>query len=95
MLHRLVGWPIFPNSDRIVGKDVDHRDFHQSAQPDCRAAIVTEDQESGSERSNLRQGQPIEDGAHSVLANTEVEIPPGRILRAEISGAFKSQSRFA
>jgi hypothetical protein len=30
-----------------------------------------------------------------MLANPEVEIPPGRVLRAEISGAFKSQSRFA
>jgi hypothetical protein len=30
-----------------------------------------------------------------MLANPEVEIPPGRVLRAEISSAFKSQSCFA
>jgi hypothetical protein len=78
-----------------VGKDVDHRNFHQSAQADCRAAVVAEDQKTGSERSNLGHRQAIEHRAHGVLANTEVEIPPGRVLRTEISGAFKSQPRLA
>jgi hypothetical protein len=42
-----------------------------------------------------REGQAIEDGAHSMLANTEVEISPGRVLRAEITSSAKSQARLA
>ena len=67
----------------------------KALKPNGGTAIVAEDQETRAERSNLRQGQAIEDGAHGVLANTEVEIAPGRVLRAEISGAVKGQSRLA
>src|SRR5262249_15349525 len=95
MLHRLMCRPIFADSNRIVGKNMDNRDFHQGAQADCRPAVVAKDQESRSKWSNLREGQTIEDGAHSVFANTEMKIPSGRILRAEISGAIKGQSCLA
>jgi hypothetical protein len=95
MLYRLMGWPIFPHSDRIVSEDVDHRNFHQSAQAHRRAFVIAKDQEPRSKRSNFRERQSVEDGPHRMLADPEVQIPSGGILATEISGAFKSQSRFA
>src|SRR5215813_14402780 len=95
MFHRLVRWPIFPYSDRIMGEDMNHWNFHQGAQADRRAAVVAEDQKSRSKGSDFRQGQTIENSTHGVLANAKVEIPPGRILSAKIPGAFAGQAGLA
>ena len=95
LLDRLMGRPILADADRIVREDVDDRNFHQRAQADRRAAVVAENQEPRSEWADLRQRQTVEDGAHGVLTDTKMEIPPGGSLRAEITGALERQARLA
>src|SRR4029453_6888423 len=95
MFDWLMRWSIFADADRIVREDVDHRDFHEGAQADGRAAVVAENEEPRSEGSKLRQREAIEDGAHGVLTNAKVEIPSGRNLRAEITGTVERQTGFA
>ena len=56
LFHRLVRWPIFPHADRVVRKDVEHRDFHQGTQAHRPPRVVAEDQEPRAERPQLRQG---------------------------------------
>ena len=45
LLYRLMGRAVFTHADGIVGKDVDHRNFHDGSQPHGRARVVAEDQE--------------------------------------------------
>jgi hypothetical protein len=48
---------------RVVREDVDDRDFHQRAQPDCRPAVVADDQRSNCDfrrsRSELAKEQAM------------------------------------
>jgi len=45
MLDWLMGRAIFSDSDRIMGENVNHRDFHQGAKTNRRPAVIAEDQE--------------------------------------------------
>src|SRR5437870_12841917 len=47
---------VFAHPDRIVRKNVDHRNFHQRCQPDRRTQIVAEYQEARSKRPHLGSG---------------------------------------
>ena len=72
-----MGWCVGPSSPtpmRVVGEDVDDRDFHERGQADRRAAEVGEDEEAGAVGADLRQGHAVEARAHGELADAEVDV---------------------
>ena len=83
MLHRLMRGTVFPKPNRVVGKDVDHVQFHQGGQPNRAARVVAEYQERGTQRhQSTVQRDPIEYGTHGVLADAEVQIAAGEPVAA-------------
>src|SRR2546421_5228608 len=94
MLNRLVSRSIFTLADRIVRPDVDHWDFHECAEPDCRACVITEDQEPGAERPDFGKCHTIDDCAHGLLSDAKVEVPPGIVSCLKIATSFEGQARF-
>ena len=93
MLHGLVSRSIFSVTHRIVSEHEDRRQFHQGREPDRRPLVVAEDEERRAVRPDLREGQPVQDGAHRVFADAEVQILPSRAIRLEMAGAFIGQQR--
>ena len=98
LLDRLVRRAVLADADRIVREDIDHRDLHDRSQPDRHPAIVAEDQESGAEGADLDQRHPVQDGAHRVLADAEVDVAarvapaskspaPSNVRRVLVDGA--------
>ena len=74
VLDRLVGRAVLAQTHRVVGPHEDHRDPLQRRQPDRRTHVVGE----GEERAAVRpgqplQGDPVQDHAHRVLADPEVQ----------------------
>src|SRR5262249_16788489 len=72
--YRLMRWPIFTQTDGIMSKDVDHRNFHNGGQPHRRARVIAEDQKTRAKWTNFAQRHSIQGGAHGVLADAEVKI---------------------
>src|SRR5437868_15518341 len=89
-----MGRSIFAETDGIVGVDVDHRDFHDRGEADCRAHVVAEVEERTTEGTNFRQGYAVQGGAHAVLTDTEVKIASGIAARLEVAGAVELQCGF-
>src|ERR1700722_17586802 len=76
---------IFPNSDGIVGKNIDHRQFGEACQTNRRPTIVCEYQEGRTRRfENAMIGNSVQNGAHPVFANSEPDIPTAAILGIEV-----------
>ena len=74
VLDRLVGGAVLAQADRVVGPHVDDRRLHHGGQADRAAHVVAE----GEERAAVRAGGPVqgdavEDRAHRVLADPEVQ----------------------
>src|SRR5438034_8861722 len=74
-------------------EDVDHRDLHDRGQPDGRTAVVAEDQEAGAVGAYLREREAVQDGAHGVLANAEMQVPPGIAAGPEVARALEGEAR--
>src|SRR5438046_456888 len=73
--------PIFAESDRIVGIDVDHMAIHYARQPDRRPHVVGKDEERRAVWDDpASQRHSVHDRAHTVLAYSEMEIAPGVVL---------------
>src|SRR5262249_45587341 len=72
----------------IVGEHEDRGQLHQSREPDRWAFVITKDEEGGAEWSEFRNGQPVYDCAHRMLANPEVEILAAPTVRLKIPSAF-------
>ena len=89
LLHRLMSRAILTHSDRVVSEDVDHRNLHQGAQSKRSPHIIDENEESGTEGPHFHQAHSVQDRAHSVLSDSEMEIASRVILRREIAGAFE------
>ena len=84
MLDRLVGRPILPQPDRVVGPHVDHGQFHQGRQPHRCPHIVRKYQEGTPIRHHAAmKGHPIEDRSHRMLAHAEVKILSSTLIRLE------------
>ncbi len=82
VLDRLVGGPVLAEADRVVGPDVDDRRLHQRGQPDRRAHVVGEHQERAAVGPGRAvQRDAVEDRAHGVLADPEVQGAPVRLGR--------------
>ena len=78
-LNRLVGGSILTYADGVMGEDVrDTAELGEAGDTDGGAEVVGEDKEGGS--GGLEEavvGDTVEDGAHGVLADTEVEVLSG------------------
>ena len=80
VLDRLVGGAVLPDPDRVVGEDPGDRQAHDRREPDRRPHVVGEDQEGrpvGPDDPPV-QRQPVDRGAHRVLAHPPVDVAPGR-----------------
>src|SRR2546426_11584575 len=86
--------PIFADTDRVVGEDVNGRNLHNRAQPDRSAGVIREDQEARAVRPNLRKREAIEYGGHEMFADAEMKISSGGRFSKEVTGAVKGQSSF-
>mmetsp|Transcript_10183 Transcript_10183/g.28581 ORF Transcript_10183/g.28581 Transcript_10183/m.28581 type:complete len:741 (+) Transcript_10183:131-2353(+) len=78
-LNRLMGGSILTYTDGVMGEDVrDAAELGEAGNTDGGAEVVGEDKEGGAggpEESVV--GEAVEDGAHGVLADTEVEVLSG------------------
>ena len=80
----LMGGPVLPQENRLVGEDPDRWDVHESGQPDGGAHVVAEDEEGGPVGSQPAvEGEAVDDGAHGVLAHPEMHVPARGILAGE------------
>src|SRR3989441_12468241 len=79
--------------DRVVGEDVDDRDLHDGGEPDGSPPVITEDQEPRAIGPHLGEGQAVQDRAHRVLADPEVEVPAPVGARLEIPRALEGEPR--
>lgn len=74
LLDGLVGGAVLAQTDGVMGPDVGDRELHQGGEPDGRAHVVAEDQErTAVGAGEALQGDAVEDRAHGVLTDAEVE----------------------
>src|SRR5262249_8660880 len=59
-----------------------------------RLHVVGEDQEPGAKAADFGQRDPIQDRAHRMLADAEMQVAAARAIRFEIAGAFEREVRF-
>ena len=98
LLDGLVGGPVLADADRVVGVDVDQREFHQRREPQRAALEVGEDEEPGLVGAQLGQREPVADRRGGVLADPEVQVATGPVAWigvswAEVAGAVEGQAR--
>src|SRR5580658_7851630 len=78
VLDWLVSGAILPESDAVVRKNVDRFEMTQGPQADGRLHVVGKGEERRAEGKHTAVcGHSIHGGSHSVLANTESDVPPG------------------
>lgn len=74
-LDGLVGRPIFTETNRVVGGNVEDSKVRQGGKSDGTGGVRDEVKESGSERNDTTIGSDtVTDGSHTVLPNTKSEI---------------------
>ena len=92
VLDRLVGGTVLADSHRVVGPDEDGRDLRQRGQPDRGAHVVGEDEEGSTVGARqARQGDPVEDIAHRVLADAEVQGAAVVVADEGVAGLLRRQ----
>src|ERR1700754_1991878 len=81
VLDGLVGGAVFAEADGVVGPDVDDRGLHECGEADGWAHVVGEGEEGAAVGAGgAVQGDAVEDGAHCVFADAEVQgaaVPVG------------------
>src|SRR5438874_8761538 len=93
MLYRLMGRAVFAITHRVVCEDKDGRELHQSREPNRWPRVVAEDEEGRAESAQLRQGEPVHNGGHRMLADAEMQVFPCRVIGLEVSRALVRQRR--
>src|SRR5580700_12252002 len=83
--------PIFAHSNRIMRKDVNDRELHDSPEPDRWLHVIGEDQETRAVRAQFRQREAVADRPHRVLADAEMKIAGAVVVALEITGSLESQ----
>ena len=87
LLDRLVGRAVLAERDGVVRPDEDARDVHQRGQADRGPHVVAEDQERAAERAGgAVQHDAVDDRAHRVLADAEVQHAAVRVARPLVRG---------
>src|ERR1700728_2005447 len=78
MLDWLVSRAILPQSDAVVRERVDRFKMTQGPQSDGRLHIVGKGEKGRAEGEYAAVcGHPVHRGSHSMLTNTEGNVPPG------------------
>src|SRR5713101_7450157 len=86
MLDRLMRRAVFTDANRIVRENKNYLQTHYRGEPDRRAAIVSKDHEAGSIWNKTAvQREAVENRAHRMLANPEMEVPARIIVPLEIT----------
>ena len=93
LLDRLVRRAVLPHADRVVREDERGRDVHDRGQPDRALHVVREDQEAGAVGAEARQREAVDDRAHRVLANAEVQVAPAVVPGLDAVGALDQRQR--
>src|SRR5262252_1955559 len=93
MLHWLMGRAVFAIAHRVMGKDKDGRELHHSREPHRWPRVVTEDEEGRTESAELRQGEPVHNGGHRMLADAEMQVFPCRVIGLEVARTLVRQRR--
>ena len=86
LLDRLVRRAVLAEPDRVVRVDEDRRQLHQRGEPDRAAHVVA--RRSGRSRRSARKPcsvEAVDDRAHRVLADAEVEVAARRSRRRSTS----------
>ena len=82
LLDRLVRRAVLAEGDGVVRPDEDRRDVHQRGEAHRGAHVVAEDQERAAERAGRAvQDDAVDDRAHRVLADAEVQHAAVRVAR--------------
>jgi len=95
----LMGWSILTDSNRIMSKNPACWDFHNGRKTNDRLHVVTGDEESRTERTQLTESHSVHDRPHGVFTNTEMEVasapvaPAGR-RRHEMSHTWIREYNF-
>src|SRR5947209_19273558 len=69
LLDGLVRRPVLADTNGIMREYPNHRHFHDGREPDGAAHVIGEDQETGAERTQLRQRHSVAHRPHRVLAD--------------------------
>src|SRR5271170_5697159 len=78
LLDWLVSRAILPESDAVVRKNVDRFELTERPQADGGLHVVGKGEKRRAEGKHAAVcGHSIHSGSHSVLANTESNVPPG------------------
>ena len=85
--------PVFAHADRVVREDVKHRQAHEGGQADRRPHVIGEDEERGAERAQPGEGHAVDDRAHGMLADAEVQIAAAVAAGLEIAAAVNKRER--
>src|SRR6516165_855403 len=93
MFDGLVRRAIFANADRVMREDIGHGNFHQRTQAYGAPPVVTEDEEPGSEGSQLRECKTVQDGTHGMFSDSEVQVPARGAAGLEIACFREGQTR--
>src|SRR5580658_8149111 len=93
LLDWLVSRAILPESDAVVRKNVDRFEMTQGPQADGRLHVIGKGEERRAEGKHTAVcGHSIHGGSHSVLANTESNVPPGIApLRADCTQGSRAR----
>src|SRR6185437_468431 len=94
LLDRLVCRTILPQADRVMREDVYNREFHQRAQADGWLHVIGKDEEARSVSTDFGQCEPVENRAHSVLADAEMQVAATVFLSFEVAGCLKREAWF-
>ena len=91
------GWWVGPSSPRPIESCVqtyDHRQLHQRGEPHRRAHVVAEDQERAAVRAGAAvQHDAVEDRAHAVLADAEVQRAAVLVAGELLGGVLRRDER--
>src|SRR5215475_12308325 len=93
MLHWLMGRAVFAIAHGVVREDKDGRELHHSREPDRWPRVIAKDEEGRTESAELRQGEPVHNGGHGMLADAEMQVFPCRVIGLEVSRALVRQRR--
>src|SRR5438067_12992248 len=78
-----MSWAIFAKADGIMRVDKNGWQVHESGKPDGRTHVIGKDEEGGAIGSKLGERHAVENRAHCVLADAELEVAPGVIVGFE------------
>ena len=93
LLDRLVRRPVLADADRVVREHERRRDAHDRREPDRGLHVVAEDQEAGAVGAEAGQRQAVDDRAHRVLADAEVQVAPAVLAGLDAAAAVDQRER--